>query len=93
MFIVPIPRLRVNRLSDTTKNPQTAQIVTLDMLLSMSAQQTDGSGSGIKVSELFVCDRFPITGGSRVYRRGFEDGRAHAICEGSVDDISVAKIF
>lgn len=67
--------------------------MTLDKLFSMSAQQTDGSRSGIKVSEFFGCDRFPITGGCRVYRRGFEDGRADAICEGPIDDVTVAKIF
>ena len=38
-------------------------------------------------------DCFPITRRSGVCRCGFKDGRAHAVCEGSVDDVSVTKII
>ena len=59
------------------------------MLFSMSTQQPDGSGSGIKLGQFVLFNRFPIARGSGVYGRGFEDSRGHAVGKGSVDDVSV----
>jgi hypothetical protein len=91
MFIVPIPRFRVNWLSNTTKNTQTAQIMTLNMLFSKSTQQSDGSGSGIELSQFVLFNRFPIARGSGIYGSGFEDSCGHAVGERSVDDVSVTR--
>lgn len=92
MFIVPIPRFRVDWLSNTTKNTQTAQIMSLNMLFSKSTQQPDSSGSGIEMSQFVLVNRFPISRGSGVYGGGFEDSRSHTVGEGSVDDVSVTRM-
>jgi hypothetical protein len=92
VFIVPIPRFRVDGLSNSTKNTQTAQIMTLNMMFSKSTQQPDGSGSGIELSQFVLCNRFPIARGSGVYGGGLEDGRGYAVGEGSVDDVSVTRM-
>ena len=92
VFIVPIPCFRVDRLSNSTKNAQAAQIMTLNMMCTLSTQQPDGSGSGIELSQFVLCNRFPIARGSGVYGRGFEDSRANAIGEGSVDDVSATRM-
>lgn len=89
VFIVPIPRFRVDWLSNTTENTQTAQIMTLNMLFSKSTQQPDGSGSRIELSQFVLFNRFPIARGSGVYGGGFEDSCGHAVGERSVDNVTV----
>ena len=92
VFIAPIPRFRVDWLPNRTKNTQAAQIVTLNMLFSKSTQQSDGSGTGIELSQFVLINRFPISRGSGIYGGRFEDGCGHAIGEGSVDDISATRM-
>jgi hypothetical protein len=93
MFIVPIPRFRVDRLPNRTEYTQAAQIMTLNVVFSLSTQQPDGSGSGIELGQFVLFNRFPIARGSWVYWRGFEDSRGHAVGEGSVDDVTRMMIL
>ena len=65
--------------------------MTLNMLFSKSAQQPDGSGSRIELSQFVFCNRFPIARGSGVYRCGFKDSCGHAVGKGSIDDVTVTR--
>ena len=63
--------------------------MSLNMLFSKSTQQSNGSGSGIELSQFVFFNSFPIARGSGVYRGGFEDSGGYTVGERSVDDVSV----
>lgn len=73
MLIVPIPRLRIDRLSNTSENPQTAQIVVLDVVRSKATEETDGGGCGVELGEFVFVDGLPVSGGGGVHWGGLKD--------------------
>ena len=93
MFIIPVPRLRVDRFADGPEDADAAEIVVLDVLRTEPAEETDGGRRGVKVRELVLVHRLPITRGRGIHGRRFEEGRGDAVAQGSVDDVAVKSRF
>lgn len=89
MLVVPIPRLRVDRLAHAAKDAQGAEVVVLDMVRAEAAQEADGGGRGVELRDFVLGDGFPVARGRGVDGCGFEDGGGDAVGEGAVDDVSV----
>ena len=51
-----VPRLRIDGLANTAEDPQTAQIVTLNMVRSEMAQKMNSGGCRVELSELIFVD-------------------------------------
>jgi hypothetical protein len=73
MFIVPVPRLRVDRLSDGSENTNGRKVVAFHVLWAETAQETDGSRGRIELGEFVFCNRLPVSRRSRVNWGRFED--------------------
>jgi hypothetical protein len=91
MFIIPIPSLRVDRLPNTTKHAQAAQVVILNMVFAEAAKKPDCGGGGIKLGQLVLLDSLPVTRRCGVYGGGFKDRRRNSVCKRAVDDVSARR--
>lgn len=88
MVVVPMPRLRVDRLAHAAEHAQTAQIVILHVVLAQATKKTDGGGRGVELRDLVLVYGLPVSRRSRVHGRGFEDGRGYAIDERAIHDVT-----
>ena len=89
MFIIPIPRLGVDRFTNTTQNTEGTQIMAFDMVRAQATEQTDGCWCGVELRELVLLDGLPVSGRSRVHWCRFEDGGGYSVQERAVYDVSV----
>lgn len=89
--VEPMPCLRVDGFSDGSKDSEGRQIVVFDVLFAHSSKQSDGSGSGVKLSRLPFVDKVPVSRRGRVDGCGFENGGGDSIQERTVDDIRVTR--
>ena len=83
-----MPSFRVDRLANTSENPQRAQIVLLDVVLAQTPQETDGGRGRVELGELVLLDGFPVARGGRVDGGRLEDSRGNTESERSVDDVA-----
>src|SRR5690554_3966928 len=89
LFIVPVPRLRVDKLSHSSNDPQAGQIVTLKPFITQPTKRADGRGCSIKLRDLVLCNQFPVTRGCWICWEGFEEDGSRAQSQGSIDNVSV----
>jgi hypothetical protein len=88
MLIVPVPRLRVDRLSNAAQYPQAAQIVVFHVLSTVTTEQADGSRGGVELRELVLFDGLPVARRSRVDGCRFEDDGGDAVGERAIDNVA-----
>lgn len=93
MLVVPIPRLGVDRLADAAKHPQAAEVERPDVVCAKAAEETDGGGRGVELGDLVLVDGLPVSRGSGVDGRRFEDGGGYAVRKGAVHDVPEAVYF
>ena len=79
MVVVPMPRLRVDGLTDRAEHAKGAEVVTFDVMMAETTEQTDGSWGGVELRQLMFLDGLPVAGGSGVYGCRLEDGRGDAV--------------
>ncbi|RUP44289.1 hypothetical protein BC936DRAFT_149675 [Jimgerdemannia flammicorona] len=82
LFVIPLPRLRVDRLTDGSDDTQGGQIMALDPRVSKTTEGADGGGCGVELGDLVLRDDLPETGWV---------GRGGAERERAVDDVRVAR--
>ena len=88
MFVVPVPSLGVDGLTDSPQDSDGAEIVGLDVVLAEAAEETDGSGSSVKVGDLVLLNCLPVTGWGRVNGGRFEDSGGDTVEKGTVNDVT-----
>lgn len=88
MLIIPIPRLGVDRLADTTQDSQRAQVVVLDVVCAQAAEEADGGRGRVELGEFVLLDGFPVAGWCGINGRGLENDCRDAVGEGAVDDVA-----
>lgn len=88
MFVVPVPSLGIDRLTDATQDSDGAEVVGFGVVITETAEEADGSGSSVEVSNLVLLNSLPVAGRGRVNRGGFKDSGGDAIEKGSVDDVT-----
>ncbi|CCJ90048.1 hypothetical protein BN132_1976 [Cronobacter turicensis 564] len=87
---VPLPRLRVNRLADGTKNAQRRTVSPVDSLIAFRHQRANGRRRGIKNIDLVLVHHLRHTVGGGPVRHAFKHQRGGAAGERSVQQITVA---
>lgn len=93
MFVIPIPSLRVDRLPNTTKHAQAAQIVILDVVFTEATKEPDCSGRGIELRQLVLLNGLPIARRCGVYGGGFKNSGRNSVCKRAVDDVSARRVM
>jgi hypothetical protein len=88
MLIVPVPCLRIDRLTNATEHSQATQIILFDVVRPKTTQQTYSSGRGVELGDLIFVDSLPVTRRSRIDRGGFENGSCHTVGKRSVNDVT-----
>lgn len=88
MFVVPVPSLGVDRLTDTAQYSDGAEVVGLDVMFTKTAEETDGSGSGVEVGNLVLLNGLPVAGWGGVNWGRFEDGGGNTVEKRPVDDVT-----
>jgi len=91
MLIIPIPSLWVDRLPNTTKYAQAAQIVIPDMVFTEATKKPDCGGGGIELGQLVLLDSLPVARRSRVHGGRFKDSGRNSVCKRAVNDVSVGR--
>ena len=87
MFVIPVPSFWTDRFIDATQYLDGAEVVVLGVVLAKTAEETDGSGSGIELGDVLLLDDLPVTGWSRVDGGRLEDSCGDAIKMRPVDDV------
>ena len=88
VLVVPVPGLRVNRLTDATQHSNGAEVVTFNVMLAETAEETNGSRSGVDVGNPVLLGGLPVTGWGRVDWSRFKDSGGDAIEKRPIDNIS-----
>ena len=63
----------------------------VDVVVAEAAQQADGRGRGVELRDLVLLHGLPVARRRRVHGRRLEHRRRHAVREGPVDDVRVAR--
>lgn len=63
MFVVPLPCLGVDGLSDRAEDADRAQVVVCDVFGSETAQETDGGRGRVELSEFVFGHSLPVARG------------------------------
>lgn len=88
VVVVPMPRLRVDGLSDGTEHTQCAEVMVLHVVFAETTKQTDSSWCRVELGELMLLHSLPVSGRCGVYWCRFEDGGGDAIGKRSVNDVA-----
>ena len=88
MVVVPVPSFGVDRLTNSTQHPESAEVVGLGVVFTETTEETDGGWSGVEMGELVLLDGLPVTGWGGVNGGGFKDGGGDTIEKRSVDDVT-----
>jgi hypothetical protein len=91
MFVIPIPRLGINRLPNASQHPQTREIVILYMVCAQTPKQADRGRGGIELGELVLFDSLPVTGGRGIHRGALEHGGGNSVGERAINDVGVSR--
>ena len=95
VLVVPLPRGRVNRLTDRTQNAQAGQVVAIwvcrGIAFNCLDQRTNRSRRSVENRYLVVFDHFPETSSVWVRRNAFEDNLCAAERQRAVGNVSVAS--
>ena len=92
VLVVPVPSLWVDRLADSTKNPQGAQVVVLYMMRAKATQEADGCWRGVELRQLVLLDSLPVTRRRGVDRGRLKDGGRNAVCEWTINDVTRGQV-
>lgn len=90
VFVVPVPGLGVDRLTDGTEDTEGRKVASLDKLVTHAAQETDSSGSSVELGSLPLFNKVPVSGGVGVDGSGLEHGGGSTEGKGTVDNVGMA---
>jgi len=88
VVVVPVPSLGVDWLTDTTQYSEGAEVMGVDMVFTETTEETNCSGSGVKLGNLVLLNGLPVAGWGGVNRRRFKDGCGDTVEKRSVDDVT-----
>ena len=89
-FMIPVPRLLIDRLTYRANHAKGRQIVALRILITGGHQGPDGSGGRVKnIHFVFFAD-LPKSGWIRECRDAFKHERSGTIQQRSIEDITMA---
>ena len=92
MVVEPVPRLRVDRLANTSDDTEGAEVSLGDVLLAETTEHAHGRRSGVEVRELVGVNGVPEAGWSRVDGRRLEYEGGNTVGEWSVYEVTIARI-
>lgn len=88
VVVIPVPSLGVDRLTNGTQYSESTEIVAVDVVLSETAEETDGGWSRVEVGKLVLLNGLPVTRWGRVDGRRFEDSGGDTVEKRPVDDVT-----
>jgi len=88
IFVVPVPRLGVDGLTNTTQDAQAAKVIAINVVRSKAAKESNSSGCGVELGKFVLLDSLPIARGSGVYRSGFENGSGDSVSQRAVNNVA-----
>ena len=88
--VIPLPRLRIDRLADRAQQTKGLAARLLDRLLAGAHQRTDRGRRSIEDVDLVLVDDFPEAAHRRIVRNALEHQGGRAVGERAVDDIGMA---
>ena len=87
--VVPLPRLRIDRLADGAEQPQRLARGLLHRLVAGLHQRPDRGRRGVDDVDLVLVANLPEAGHARIVRHALENHRGGAVRERSIDDVAV----
>src|SRR4029079_15791757 len=87
--VVPLPRLRIDRLADRAEKTKRLARRFLDRVVAALHQRADGGRRRVDDVDLVLVAHFPETRRGRIVRHAFEHQRDGAVRERPVDDVAV----
>ena len=91
LFVIPDPRLGVDRLADRAEDAEALEAVLINPLIPLPHEGPDGGGGGIEQIDLVLVDDLPEAAGVGVGRHPLKEEARRAAGEGAVDDVAVAR--
>ncbi len=89
--MIPLPRLRIDRLADGAQQPQRFAARFLHRLIARLHQRADRGRRGIEGVDLVLVDDIPEARHGRVIRHAFEHQRGGAVRKRPVNDVTVTR--
>jgi hypothetical protein len=89
--VVPVPRLRVDRLADGAQQPQALAARFLDVLVALGNERADGRRRGVELGHAVFVDDLPVARGIRIGGRALKEDLRGPVGHRPVDDVAVAS--
>ena len=90
-FAVPFPGFRVDGLTNTTQDTQTAKVVSINVVCTKTTEETDGRRSRVELRQLVLVNGLPVTGRGGINGRRLKDGSGDTKRERTIDNVCVAS--
>ena len=82
VFVVPVPSLWIDWLSDGAENTESSQIATFNVVFTVTTEETNSSRSRVELGELVFLDSFPVSRRCGINWSRLEDAKVGGVSGG-----------